>query len=149
MLAMRLNHTVIQLMNVFKSFKVYVNLEEHWRYIYILTFQNDFLPSSKNIKLNGKHIIFPFKQVDVCDYNTICFVSISLMFDEIIKNLFRNKSANQHMEVVDIYFTKTEDKNISVQRVTSIYFMEERYSWNSWFCTSTLKHKKSNETIPV
>ena len=29
------------------------------------------------------------------------------MFDDIIINLLRNKAVNQHVEVVDSYFTKT------------------------------------------
>ena len=39
-------------------------------------------------------------------------MSSGLMFDDIIMNTLGNKGDNQHVEVVDIYFTKTEDSNI-------------------------------------
>ena len=43
-------------------------------------------------------------------------MSSGFMFDKIILNLFSNKALNQHMEVVDSYFTKTEDNNICLYR---------------------------------
>ena len=39
-------------------------------------------------------------------------MSSGFMSDEIIINIFRNNSENQHMKVVDSYFTKTEENNI-------------------------------------
>ena len=50
---------------------------------------------------------------DICDYNPKCLMPSGLMFHDIITNKFRNKSENQHLEVVDSYFTKTEDKHVS------------------------------------
>ena len=70
----------------------------------------------KNIILKGKHIIHPLKQVSICYYNPRCLVSIGLMFDDIILNLSRNKEVNQHMEVIDSYFTKTENNNVFMYR---------------------------------
>ena len=36
------------------------------------------------------------------------------MFDDTTMNIFRNKAENQHMKVVDGYFTKTEDNNLFI-----------------------------------
>ena len=41
-------------------------------------------------------------------------MSSGLIFDDILINLFRNKSLNQHVESVDSYFTKTKNKNIYI-----------------------------------
>ena len=51
-------------------------------------FDNEFLASSKQIKLCPKHIIFPIKQEDICDLNPRCFMSSGLMLDNIIMALF-------------------------------------------------------------
>ena len=51
-------------------------------------FDNDFLASSKQIKLYTRDYIFPIKQDDICDYNPLCFMSSGFMLDNIIINLF-------------------------------------------------------------
>ena len=51
-------------------------------------FDNDFLASSKQIKLCTRDYIFPIKKEDISDYNNLCFMSIIFMLDDIIMNLF-------------------------------------------------------------
>ena len=51
-------------------------------------FNKEWLASSKQLKLCSRDIIFPIKQEDICDYNPQCFMSIGLMLDDIIMNLF-------------------------------------------------------------
>ena len=73
-----------------------------------LTFQpfyNYFLPSPKNIILNGQQIIYTKKEHDICHYNPRFIMSSGFMFYGIIMNEFSNKSVKQHVEVVDSYFT--------------------------------------------
>ena len=41
------------------------------------------------------------------------------MFDDIIMNLFSNKSVNQHVKVVYRYFTKTDNNKINTYRGSS------------------------------
>ena len=55
-------------------------------------FVNDFLASSKQMKLCFRYYIFPIKQDDICDYNTLCFMSSGLMLDNIIMNLFTDRT---------------------------------------------------------
>ena len=62
----------------------------------------------KKTKMNGKQ--------DICEYNPRCLMSCGLVLDYIKMNLFRNKAVNQHVEVVDSNFTKTEDKDIFLYR---------------------------------
>ena len=59
----------------------------------------------KNIILNGQYNIYTYKQKDICDYNPICIMSSGFIFDDIIMILSRNKEVNQHLEVIDSYFT--------------------------------------------
>ena len=49
-------------------------------------FDNEFLASSKQLKLCPRDIIFPIKQEDICDYNPWCFMSSGLILDNIIMN---------------------------------------------------------------
>ena len=58
-------------------------------------------------------------------------MSSGLIFDDIIINLFRNKSEKQNMEVVDSYFTKTEDNNIFMYRGSLKYFYWEKSTHES------------------
>ena len=58
------------------------------------TFSNYFFPSLKKSYFSSQQIIYPLKQVGICDYNPICLMSSGLMFDEIIINIFRNKADN-------------------------------------------------------
>ena len=50
-------------------------------------FDNEFLASSKQLKIGPRYFIFPIKQEDTCDYNPRCFVSSGLILDYIIMNL--------------------------------------------------------------
>ena len=108
-------------------------------------FGNDFVPSSKNIILKGHSI-----QSDICDYNHRCLMWSGSIFDYIIMNIFRNKALELHGEVVDSDFTKNDKPNLYVQRVTSIFLLEERHSWNSWYFMYTFQcWNNKNETIFV
>ena len=51
-------------------------------------FDNEFLASSKQIKMCTRDYIFPIKQEDMCYYNPLCFMSSALMLENIIMNLF-------------------------------------------------------------
>ena len=55
-------------------------------------FDNDLLASSKIIKLCTRDFIFPIKKEDICDYNTLCFMSSGLMLDDIIMILFTDST---------------------------------------------------------
>ena len=59
-------------------------------------FGNELLPPSKTISLTGCPILYPLKQKDLCDYYPIYFMSIGLMFDEIIMDIIRNKKLECH-----------------------------------------------------
>ena len=82
--------------------------------IYIATISQFFLPSSTNIVFNGQQILYPLKKKNICYYNPRCVMPSGLMFDDIKINIFRNKLVNQHVKVVDSYFTKTENNKIYV-----------------------------------
>ena len=49
-------------------------------------FDNEFLASSKQIKMCPRDYIFPIKQEDICDYNSLCFMYSELMLGDIIMN---------------------------------------------------------------
>ena len=51
-------------------------------------FDNDFLASSNQMKLCTTDYIFPIKEDDICDYNPLCFMSSRMMLDDIIINIF-------------------------------------------------------------
>ena len=55
-------------------------------------FDNEFLESSKQIKLCTRDYIFPIKQKDICNYNYLCLMSSGLMLDDIIMNLFTDST---------------------------------------------------------
>ena len=64
-------------------------------------FDNYLLASSNQMKLCTTDYIFPIKQYDICDYSTLCFMSIGLMLDGMIMNIFtesKNKSKTSHQE---------------------------------------------------
>ena len=75
----------------------------------------DFLTSSKNIKLNSKQIIYPLKQVDICDYTHRCIISSGLMFNDIIINLLSNKTEPTHGSFWWLFYKK-KDNNIFMCR---------------------------------
>ena len=102
---MCLYQTVFPLMNVSQSFKVYVNLEDLSRNLYFHHFAMLFCLHQKN-NIEWQTYYYHSKQVNICDYNPTCLMPSGLMFDEIMTNLFRNRIEKQHVEVVDIYFTK-------------------------------------------
>ena len=50
--------------------------------------------------------LYPLKQKDICDYNSRCFISNGLMFDDIIMSMNVNNELDYHVEIVDNYFKK-------------------------------------------
>ena len=48
---------------------------------------NEFLPTSKNIKLTNYHIMYRMKHKDICDNDPRCIMSSGLMFHEIIMDI--------------------------------------------------------------
>ena len=55
-------------------------------------FDNNFLESSKKMKLCTRDYIFPTKHYIIRDYNPLCFMSIGLMLDDLIMNLFTDST---------------------------------------------------------
>ena len=68
-------------------------------------FDNDFLASSNQMKLCTTDYIFPIKQDDICDYNTLCFMSSGLMLDDIIINIYTENTKNQRHHIRSIFFS--------------------------------------------
>ena len=66
-------------------------------------FENEFLASSKQFKPGPTYIIFPIKQEEICDYNPHCFISIGLMLDYIIMNLFSGTTEQKIIQQKGIY----------------------------------------------
>ena len=57
-------------------------------------FDNDFLSYSNQMKLCTTDYIFTIKQDDIYDYNPLCFMSIGMMLDNIIMNIFTQSKTN-------------------------------------------------------
>ena len=89
-------------------------------------FYNDFLASSKQIKLSTRDYIFPIKQEDICDYNPLCFMSIGLMLDDIIVNLFTDSTEQTTDSVQKRLFSKIQDDTIHLYRGSLQYFTWKR-----------------------
>ena len=69
-------------------------------------FDNEFLALSKKLKLGPRDFIFPIKQEDICDYNPYYFMSIGLVLDDIIMNLFSDNTEQKRIQRRRIYFPK-------------------------------------------
>ena len=79
-------------------------------------FDNEFLESSKQIKLCTRCYIFTIKQKDICDYNPLCFMSGVLMLDNIIMNLF-TYSTEQTTDSYQMHlFSKIQDDKIHLYK---------------------------------
>ena len=63
-----------------------------------------------------------------CEYNSVCLMSSGLRFDDIIMNIFKKKILNQHMEVIDSYFTKIDDINCFCTDYHFNIFLKESYT---------------------
>ena len=55
-------------------------------------FENDFLASSKQIKLCTRDYILSIKQDALCDYNPLSFMSSGFMLDNIMMNIFTDST---------------------------------------------------------
>ena len=87
-------------------------------------FDNEFLASSKQIKLCPRDYIFPIKQEDICDYNPRFFMIIGLMLDYIILNLFADFTKHT---------TGSEKKDLfSKIQYDKIYFDKGSLQVSSW-----------------
>ena len=71
-------------------------------------------------------VMYPLKQNDLCEYNHRFIMSISLVFDEIIMNIIRNKKLERHNEENDCLFTKIENSIIYMYRGSIQYFKLEK-----------------------
>ena len=69
-------------------------------------FDNEFLSSSKQLKIGRRDFIFPIKHEGICNYNPRCFMSSGLMLDDIIMNLFSDTTKQKMNSVKRIYFPK-------------------------------------------
>ena len=89
-------------------------------------FDNKVLACSKQIQLCNRDYIFQIKQEDICDYNSLCFMSSGLMRDDIIMILFTDSTgkttdlAQNHLfsKIQDdiIHFYKGSMKNLTRKR---------------------------------
>ena len=94
-------------------------------------FGNDFLPSPKNIIFNVQQNLYPSKQKDICEYDPICFMPSGLVSDGTIINIFRKKALEFHVEVVDSYFTNTQNNTIYIYRGSLQYFYWKKVTHES------------------
>ena len=99
----------------FSNFKVYVNLEDQIINLYFPPFSYYFA-FIKKCHIEWSIYFYPLNQLGICYYKPRYLTSIGLMFDEIVMNIFRKKAVNQRVDVVDGYFTKTEDNKIYMYR---------------------------------
>ena len=67
-------------------------------------FDNDFLSSSNQIKLKTTDCIFSIKQDDICDYNPLFLMSIGMMLDDIIMNIFTQSTKNTNKANQEHFF---------------------------------------------
>ena len=79
-------------------------------------FDNDFLASSKQMKLCTTDYIFPIKQDNICDYNPLCFMSSGLMLDDIIVNLFTDGKEQTTDSYYNYLFSKIQDDTIHLYK---------------------------------
>ena len=77
---------------------------------------NEFLASSKQIKLCPRDYMFPIKQEDICDYNPLCFMYSGLMLDDIIMNLFTDITEQITDLVQKHLFSKIQDDKIHMHK---------------------------------
>ena len=89
-------------------------------------FGNEFLSPSKNIILKGHPILYPLKQIYICDYNTICLMLSGLMFDYIIINMIRNKSLEFYSDGIDSSSKNIDNNRIYMYRVSLQYYYWEK-----------------------
>ena len=75
-------------------------------------FDNDFLASSNQMKLKSTDYIFPIKQDDICDYNPLCFMSIGMMLDDIIMNIFTQSTKETTAAHQEHLFSRFKDDAI-------------------------------------
>ena len=73
---------------------------------------NELLPPSKNCTMKNYHIMYPMKQKDLCDYDSIFIISSGLMFDEIIMGIIRNNECPHPTEEIDCLFKQIENNII-------------------------------------
>ena len=115
-------------------------------------FDNDFLASSKQIKLCTRDYIFPIKQEDICDYNPLCFMSIGLMLDDIIINLFTDTTKTNNEIISKDYFSKIKDDTIHLYKGSLQDFTRKRkilMQKRHYVCIITLKEKNQENICLV
>ena len=91
-------------------------------------FDNEFLASSKQLKVCPRDIIFPIKQEDICDYNPRYFMSSGLKLDDIIMNLFTDIKKQTTDSVKKDLFSKIQDDTIYLYKG----YLQD-YSWKNEF----------------
>ena len=89
-------------------------------------FDNDFLASSKQMKLCTTDYIFPIKQDNICDYNPLCFMSSGLMLDDIIVNIFTESTKKSNTSHQEIFFPIFEDDTIHLYKGSTQNFTCKR-----------------------
>ena len=79
-------------------------------------FDNDFLASSNKMKLKSTDYIFPIKQDDICDSNPLCFMSIGMMLDDIIMNIFTQSTKESMMAHQEHLISRFKDDAIQLYK---------------------------------
>ena len=75
-------------------------------------FDNEFLSSSKQLKIGPKNCVFTIKHEDMCHYNFQCFMFGGLMLDYIIMNIFLETAEQEMNSMVNTFFAKIKDDRI-------------------------------------
>ena len=89
-------------------------------------FDNDFLASSKQIKLCPRDYIFKMKQEDIRDYNPLCFMSSVLFLNDIIMHLFTDITEQTEDSVQKHVFSKIQDDTIHFYKGSLHDFTQEQ-----------------------
>ena len=105
-------------------------------------FDNEFLASSKKIKMCPRYYILPIKQKDICYYNPMCFISSELMIDKIIVNLFTDSTEQTTDSVQKNLFSKIQDDTIYFYKGSLQDFTRKRKNADT---TKTLRSHHFNE----
>ena len=94
-----------------------------------LIFDNDFLASSKQMKLCTTEYIFPIKHGYICNYNLLCFMSIGLMLDNTIMNIFSENTKKSMKSHQNHFFHNPGWYNSLVQSIDAGFYTEKKKCW--------------------
>ena len=97
------NTNFLSIEQIYEDLATCFNLQTGSDYTFPI-FDNEFLSSSKPIKIGVKDFVFPTKQDHRCDYNSKCFMYVGLILDDIVMNFFNDTTEKQERQVKNIFF---------------------------------------------